>query len=172
MAFTAVTDAETNEKLANAMSNMKPPMDKMPPMGDKMPPKGEMPPKDFQGKPEGKPDMKKGEMPDFAKMPSKAGIGDAPLTIVVSCKEGSELDAGLAVQNMSAEAQLLGYGTKIMTAPTMALNNDECKSMLDIPEGQKIVAVLIVGKAAEEKEDIEIVGKRLRIACGLQKEDE
>ena len=27
-------------------------------------------------------------------------------------------------------------------------------------------------RAAEEKEDIEIVGKRLRIACGLQKEDE
>ena len=25
-------------------------------------------------------------------------------------------------------------------------------------------------RAAEEKEDIEIVGKRLRIACGLQKE--
>ena len=27
-------------------------------------------------------------------------------------------------------------------------------------------------RAAEEKEDIEVVGKRLRIACGLQKEDE
>ena len=85
-------------------------------------------------------------------MPNKAGIGDAPLTIVVSCKEGSELDAGLTVQNMSAEAQLLGYGTKIMTAPTMALNNDEYKEMLSVPEGHKIAAVLIVGRPATEKE--------------------
>ena len=35
-----------------------------------------------------------------------------------------------------------------MTAPTMALNTDEYKSMLNVPDGQKIVAVLIVGKPA------------------------
>ena len=93
----------------------------------------------------------------FSKMPNKAGVGDAPLTIVISCKEGSELDAGLAVQNMSAEAQLLGYGTKIMTAPTMALNNDEYKEMLSVPEGQKIAAVLIVGKPATEKDNPDAV---------------
>ena len=34
-----------------------------------------------------------------------------------------------------------------MTAPTMALNSDEYKEMLSVPEGQKIAAVLIVGKA-------------------------
>ena len=93
----------------------------------------------------------------FAKMPNKAGIGDAPLTIVISCKEGSELDAGLAVQNMSAQAQLSGYGTKIMTAPTMALNSDEYYEMLSIPEGQKIVAVLIVGKPATQKDNPDAV---------------
>ena len=69
----------------------------------------------------------------------------------------SELDAGLAIQNMSAEAQLLGYGTKIMTAPTMALNNDEYKALLSVPEGQKIAAVLIVGKAATEKDNPDAV---------------
>ena len=53
---------------------------------------------------------------------AKAGIADAPLAIVVSCQAGSELDAGLACQNMAAEAQLLGYGTKILTSPTMVLN--------------------------------------------------
>lgn len=167
--FTAVTDSETQGKLADAMSSMKPPAMKdgapgMPPAR----PEG-MEGKEPPARPEG---MKDGQFPagapkdmpkppeggaGFSKMPNKAGIGDAPLTIVVSCKEGSELDAGLAVQNMSAEAQLLGYGTKIMTAPTMALNNDEYKEMLSIPEGQKIAAVLIVGKAAAEADNPDAV---------------
>ena len=106
------------------------------------------PPKDGEtptmpdGAPENAPKVPEGKE-GFSKAPNKAGIGDAPLTIVISCEEGSDLSAGLAVQNMSAEAQILGYGTKIMTAPTMALNTDEYKSMLNVPEGQKIVAVLI-----------------------------
>jgi len=151
--FTAVTDEEVAKKLSDAMKNMKPPAMKkddagipsMPPAGGKQ---GEAP-KDAPKHPEGK--------PGFSKMPNKAGIGDAPLTIVISCNEGSELDAGLAVQNMSAEAQLLGYGTKIMTAPTMALNTDEYKTMLSVPEGQRIAAVLIVGKAAEKKDNADAV---------------
>ena len=147
--FTAVTDKETQKKLSDAMSSMKPPAMK----GDKhsMPEgmKGKQPPKDAPKPPEGG--------AGFSKMPNKAGISDAPLTIVISCKEGSELDAGLAVQNMSAEAQLLGYGTKIMTAPTMALNNDEYKELLSVPEGQKIAAVLIVGSAATEEDNTDAV---------------
>lgn len=158
--FTAVTDEEVAQKLADAMGSMKPPA-----MNGDAP---DMP------KPEGVPDDANlmidppadapKDMPKppeggagFSKMPNKAGIGDAPLTIVISCNEGSELDAGLAVQNMSAEAQLLGYGTKIMTAPTMALNDDEYKAMLSIPEGQKIVAVLIVGKPASEEDNPDVV---------------
>ena len=92
----------------------------------------------------------------FSKAPNKAGIGDAPLTIVISCEEGSEFSAGLAVQNMSAEAQLLGYGTKILTSPTIALNGEnqeEYKALLNIPENQKIVAVLLVGKAVSGEEN-------------------
>ena len=135
--FTAVTDEEVAKKLADAMGSMKPPAMK----GN--------PPENAPKPPEGK--------EGFSKVPNKAGIGDAPLTIVISCKEGSELDAGLAVQNMSAEAQLLGYGTKIMTAPTMALNNDEYKEMLSVPEGQRIAAVLIVGKAATQKDNPDAV---------------
>ena len=155
--FTAVTHEETQNKLADAMSSMKPPAMKdgkphMPPampegMEGKQPPADA--PKDMPKPPEGG--------AGFSKMPNKAGIGDAPLTIVISCKEGSELDAGLAVQNMSAEAQLLGYGTKIMTAPAMALNNDEYKEMLSVPEGQKIAAVLIIGTPATEKDNPDAV---------------
>ena len=140
--FTAVTDKEVMQKLSDAMKSMKPPA---PPSGEKP---GEAP-KDAPKPPEGG--------AGFAKMPNKAGIGDAPLTIIVSCMEGSELDAGLAVQNMSAAAQLSGYGTKIMTAPTMALNTDEYKEMLSVPEGHKIAAVLIVGKAASEKDNPDAV---------------
>ncbi len=81
--------------------------------------------------------------------PAKAGIADAPLAIVVSCQAGSELDAGLACQNMAAEAQLLGYGTKILTSPTMVLNGQEretYRELLDIPEDQAAAAVLLIGK--------------------------
>lgn len=155
--FTAVTDEEVAQKLADAMGSMKSPAMKdgetgMPPaMPEGM--EGKEPPSDFSKDAPKKPEGGAG----FSKMPNKAGIGDAPLTIVISSKEGSELDAGLAVQNMSAEAQLLGYGTKIMTAPTMVLNNDEYKEMLSIPDGQKIVAVLIVGKPASEKDNPDAV---------------
>ena len=148
--FTAVTDEEIVTQLADAMTNMKPPSMQ----GDTpiTPPANA---DEKQASPPAMPDnaSKAPEGKDgFSKAANKAGIGDAPLTIVISCKEGSELDAGLAVQNMSAEAQLLGYGTKIMTAPTMALNNDEYKALLSVPDEQNITAVLIVGKAATEED--------------------
>lgn len=79
---------------------------------------------------------------------AKAGITDAPLAIVVSCKEGSEFDAGLACQNMSAEAQLLGHETKIISSPTIALNGEEQQTFRELlwaPEDQRAVAVLLVG---------------------------
>lgn len=44
-----------------------------------------------------------------------------------------------------------------MTAPTMALNTDEYKEMLSVPDEQKIVAVLIVGTAASEKDNPDAV---------------
>ena len=72
------------------------------------------------------------------------------MAIVVSCTEGSELDAGLACQNMSVTAQLLGYGTKIIFSPTIALNGekqDEYRELLGIPETHSAVAVLLVGCA-------------------------
>ena len=178
--FTAVTDEEVTKKLSDAMGSMKPPASKdgkMPappsqesgeapkdapekPEGTHEKPEGA--PEKPEGAPEGsgnhseKPSMPGGGKAGFSKAPNKAGIGDAPLTIVISCEEGSELSAGLAVQNMSAEAQLLGYGTKILTSPTMALNGEnqeEYKTLLNIPENQKVVAVLLVGKAASGEEN-------------------
>ncbi len=193
--FTAVTDSETNQQLANAMGGMggiTPPsvgadgqfqmpegMEGMPEgftgfdgaMPEGMPGNGSMPPEGFSGfsgeMPEGFSGFE-GEMPEgmpgggsmpgagsgnFSQSASKAGIGDAPLTIVISCEAGSELSAGLAVQNMSAATQLLGYGTKIMTAPAMSLNTEEYHALLNIPEGQTVAAVLLVGKAASAEEN-------------------
>lgn len=80
---------------------------------------------------------------------TKAGIADAPLAIIVSCTEGNDLNAGLATQNMSVVANLLGYGTKIISSPTIALNGeklDEYRALLGIPQDQKAVAVVLVGK--------------------------
>ena len=85
---------------------------------------------------------------------AKAGMADAPLVIVISCKEGSELDAGLATQNMSAEAQLLGYGTKIISSPKMTLNQDTYKEMLGVPEGMSVVCVLLIGNTDTASYDV------------------
>ena len=58
---------------------------------------------------------------------------------------------------MSVTANLLGYGTKIISSPTIALNGEkqqQYKELLGIPEDQAAVAVLLVGqqdKTANEK---------------------
>lgn len=78
----------------------------------------------------------------------KAGIADAPLAIVVSCSTGAGLNAGLACQNMSVTAQLLGYGSKIISSPTIALNGEkqeEYRAVLGIPEDYTAVAILLIG---------------------------
>ena len=88
--------------------------------------------------------------------PAKADITGAPLAIVISCAEGSELDAGLACQTMSVAAQLLGYGTKILTSPTIALNGEnqeEYCQLLGIPEGYSAAAILLVGHADTSAEE-------------------
>ncbi len=112
--FTAVTDKDIAQQVADAMSAV----------------------------------MPQGAKAVSGNVRAKAGVGDAPLAIFISCEDGSELDAGLACQNMSAQAQLLGYGTKILSSPTVVLNGEnksEYDELLDIPEGQSVAAVLIIG---------------------------
>ena len=80
---------------------------------------------------------------------AKAGITDAPAAIVLSCREGQEFDAGLACETMSIEAQLLGYGSKIISSPTIALNGENretYRELLGIPSDCSAVAVLLIGK--------------------------
>ena len=143
--FSVITDAEVLQQLSEGMSFGGPPQGA--PDGEMAPPEGMTPPEGFA--PEGMdfPEEQPPAAPGGGAM-SKAGIADAPVAIVISCKGGSELDAGLACQNMSGTAQLLGYGTKILTSPTMALNGsgqNASRELLGIPEGYSAAAVLLVG---------------------------
>jgi len=57
---------------------------------------------------------------------------------------------------MSAEAQLLGYGTKIISSPTIALNGEkqaEYKEFLGIPDDMTAVCILLIGKTDQEAYD-------------------
>lgn len=157
--FTVVTDQEMLEELAGGMSFGGSPVGGTPPAGFEMP-EG----MDF---PENAPDGMAGNISEqpagtsaaptadmAASSGAKAGMGDAPLAIVISCKEGSELDAGLATQNMSAEAQLLGYGTKIISSPKMVLNQSTYLEMLGVPEDMSVVCVLLAGKTDTAEYDV------------------
>ncbi|MCQ2237726.1 MAG: nitroreductase family protein [Bacteroidaceae bacterium] len=103
----------------------------------------------------------KGDGKDDAPKPPTAsgphsGLGDSPVVIVISCKPGNELDAGLAVQNMNAMAHLLGYGTKIASSVNMLFNGenkDEYYAKFQVPEGMNITTALLVGKMDTEKWD-------------------
>ena len=129
--FTAITDASVLQQIADDMKSG-PGFGGPPPAGFTPPGGAEMaPPADGAGS---------GAI--------KAGIADAPLAIVISCASGSELDAGLACQNMSATAQLLGYGSKIISSPTIALNGEkqsEYQALLGIPETYAAAAILLIG---------------------------
>ena len=107
--------------------------------------------------------MKRVSAPDSGKMPpppapagAKAGMGDSPAAIIISAKDGSEFDAGLATQLMTIEAISLGYGTKIISSPTIALNGEnqaEYKKALEIPEAMNAKAVILIGKYDKSKAD-------------------
>ncbi len=151
--FSVITDPAVMEEISGGMSFGGAPAG----MGEM--PEGFAPPQDGEAPggeataegaaiPEGVPD---GTMsaPPAGGAATKAGVGDSPLVIVISCKAGSEFDAGLACQNMSVEAQLLGYGTKIISSATMTINaegNDALRTKLGIPEGYSACALLLVGK--------------------------
>jgi len=97
---------------------------------------------------------------DLPKMPSgnrpKSGLGDSPVVIVISCNPGSEFDAGLACECMNNMANLLGYGTKIVSSVTLLFNGEnkaQYYQKFQVPEGQNIVAAILLGKVDEKAYD-------------------
>ncbi|MDO5442644.1 MAG: nitroreductase family protein [Bacteroidia bacterium] len=144
--FTIISNAETIASLAEAQkSSMKfPPMGGGRPGGDRpAPPAGFNPPEG------GMPPMgDRPPMPPGGNGP-KSGLGDSPVVILISCKPGSELDAGLACEAMNDMANLLGYGTKIASSVTMLFNGEkkaEYDAQFQIPEGQSVVTAILLGK--------------------------
>lgn len=158
--FSVISDKAVLEPINGGMSfgGGMPPMGNMPAGDfptDMKPPQGMDMPEGFGGDGFAPPEFSAdaaapaGGFPAPAGGSSKAGLTDAPLVIVVSCAAGSDLDAGLACQNMSVTAQLLGYGTKLISSPTMTLNGEkqaEYRELLGIPENMSAAAVLLIGR--------------------------
>ena len=142
--FTAVTDDDVLQQIADSMGGGKP---ADPTSGSES---GEQPDNTASAEDTAGEETDSGDAApaESSTGTAKAGITDAPLAIEISCKEGSEFDAGLACQNMSAEAQLLGYGTKIISSPTYGkILQEAFRELLGIPDDQSAVAVLLIGKA-------------------------
>lgn len=98
-----------------------------------------------------------GEMPaaPAASGAAKAAMGDSPVAIIIYMNKNTaspdpSFDCGLACQNMVIAASALGYGTKIISSPTMTLNGTEHDALcekLGVDPALNAVAVLLVGKA-------------------------
>lgn len=85
---------------------------------------------------------------------AKAALGDSPVAIIIYMNEATaspnaSFDCGLACQNMVIAASALGYGTKIISSPTMTLNganHDALCEKLGVDPSLTALAVLLVGK--------------------------
>ena len=84
---------------------------------------------------------------------SKAALGDSPVAVIIYMDENTSstnasFDCGLACQNMVIAANALGYGTKIVSSPTMALNGENHDALcekLGVDTSLTAVAVLLIG---------------------------
>ena len=112
-------------------------------------PEGMTPPQGVGNMPGGAPSM------PAASGAAKAALGDSPVAIVIYMNEqtsspNASFDCGLACQNMVIAASALGYGTKIISSPTMSLNganHDSLCEKLGVDPAYQAVAVLLIGYA-------------------------
>ena len=148
--FVAVTNQDIMEELGAGMG-----------FGGKAPegmPAGGFTPPEGGEAPANMPPM--GEMPaaPAASGAAKAAMGDSPVAIIIYMNENTaspdpSFDCGLACQNMVIAASALGYGTKIISSPTMTLNGAEHDALcekLGVDTALNALAVLLVGKPDTE----------------------
>ena len=129
------------------------------PEGAGTPPEGMGTPPEGMAMPEG---GDKPAMPAAGAGSAKASLGDSPLAIIVYMNPNSkspapEYDCGLATQNMVIAASALGYGVKIVSSPTMSLNGEKHDAIcekLGVDTGLKAVAVLLIGKTADDTDAV------------------
>ena len=106
--------------------------------------------------PEDAAELPEGEAPESAPEASasaKAALGDSPVAVIIYMDENTaspnaSFDCGLACQNMVIAANALGYGTKIVSSPTMALNGENHDALcetLGVDTSLTAVAVLLIG---------------------------
>lgn len=107
-----------------------------------------------EGAPAGMPEGAPAGMPAMpASSGAKASLGDSPAAIILYMNKATaspdpSFDCGLAAQNMMIAANALGYGAKIVSAPTMTLNgekHDEICEKLGVDKAYTAVAVLLIG---------------------------
>lgn len=95
--------------------------------------------------------------PDFSSLKEgtvKALFGDSPVAILVynaseSVSVAEGFDCGLATQNMVIAASSLGYGTKVIGMPTLALNgenHDAWCERLGVDASMQCCAVILLGR--------------------------
>ena len=106
--------------------------------------------------PENAAELSEGEAPESAPEASasaKAALGDSPVAVIIYMDENTaspnaSFDCGLACQNMVIAANALGYGTKIVSSPTIALNGENHDALcetLGVDTSLTAVAVLLIG---------------------------
>lgn len=164
--FAVVTNQNVMDEIAGSMSFGGAPMSR---------PDGEAP-ADAAGMPESGAELPDGELPEDAELPElpegaevmpesmpsdmpmtsgtvKASLGDSPVAVIIYMDENASstnagFDCGLACQNMVIAANALGYGTKIVSSPTIALNgenHDVLCEKLGVDTSLTAVAVLLIG---------------------------
>ena len=100
----------------------------------------------------------------------RVGVGSTPVAIVIYAESAkstnASFDCGLACQNMVNAAMSLGYGTKIVTSPTITLNSDQHDTLcekLGVDIGMEAVAVLLIGHSADDVDAISGASTRLPV---------
>lgn len=99
---------------------------------------------------------------------AKASLGDSPVAIIIYMDESTastnaSFDCGLACQNMVIAANALGYGTKIVSSPTMALNGESHDALcekLGVNVSFSAVAVLLIGYADDDVDGVSSASTR------------
>ena len=155
--FVAVTNPDVMKEISGSgMGGFTPPagMDGKPEGAPEGKPEG-MPEGKPEGMPEGAPEGDRPAAPSFGGGGAKASLGDSPAAVIIyksgaSKSPDASFDCGLAAQNMVIAASALGYGVKIVSSPTMALNGENHDALcekLGVDPSMQAVAVLLIGRA-------------------------
>ena len=111
---------------------------------------------------EGDPDAQFAGSPGEPSTSAKASLGDSPVAIIIymdkdTSSPNASFDCGLACQNMVIAATALGYGTKIVSSPTMTLNganHDALCEQFGVPVSMEAIAVLLIGYPDNEVDGV------------------